>query len=105
MRSVISERGSQRLAGRRRWRVWRSLNGHESESRKQAKADLKPPTCGSLECRVSTAHPRQQWLRQAVEKRLREELAELQVEVNEEKSRRVDLLRGESFGFLGFEFR
>jgi RNA-directed DNA polymerase len=40
-----------------------------------------------------------------VEKRLREELAKLQVEVNEEKSRRVDLQRGESFGYLGFEFR
>jgi RNA-directed DNA polymerase len=51
------------------------------------------------------SHARQQWLRQAVEKRLREELAKLQVEVNEEKSRRVDLQRGESFGFLGFEFR
>jgi RNA-directed DNA polymerase len=51
------------------------------------------------------SHPRQQWLRQAVEKRLREELAKLQVEVNEEKSRTVDLTRGESFGFLGFEFR
>ncbi len=51
------------------------------------------------------SHPRQRWLRQAVEKRLREELAKLQVEVNEEKSRRVDLQRGESFGFLGFEFR
>src|SRR5262249_58735142 len=25
--------------------------------------------------------------------------------VNEEKSRKVDLVRGESFGFLGFEFR
>jgi RNA-directed DNA polymerase len=49
--------------------------------------------------------PHQQWLRQAVEKRLREELARLQVEVNEEKSRVVDLQRGESFGFLGFEFR
>jgi RNA-directed DNA polymerase len=49
--------------------------------------------------------PRQQWLRQAVEKRLREELAKLQVEVNEEKSRTVDLQRGESFGFLGFDFR
>jgi RNA-directed DNA polymerase len=49
--------------------------------------------------------PRQQWLRQAVERRLREELAKLQVEVNEEKSRKVDLQRGESFGFLGFEFR
>src|SRR5215813_10521631 len=49
--------------------------------------------------------PRQQWLRQAVEKRLRQELAKLLVEVNEEKSRKVDLQRGESFGFLGFEFR
>jgi RNA-directed DNA polymerase len=49
--------------------------------------------------------PRQQWLRQAVEKRLREEFAKLQVEVNEEKSRIVELERGGSFGFLGFEFR
>jgi RNA-directed DNA polymerase len=40
-----------------------------------------------------------------VEKRLREELAKLPVEVNEEKSRRVDLQRGESFGFLGFDIR
>jgi len=51
------------------------------------------------------AHPRQRWLRTAVEQRLRGELATLQVEVNEEKSRRVDLTQGESFGFLGFEFR
>jgi RNA-directed DNA polymerase len=51
------------------------------------------------------SHWRQQWLRQAVEKRLREELAKLQVEVNEEKSRTVELQQGESFGFLGFEFR
>ena len=51
------------------------------------------------------AHPRQRWLRTAVETRLREELAKLQVEVNEEKSRRVHLTQGESVGFLGFEFR
>ena len=51
------------------------------------------------------SRPRQRWLWQAVEKRLREEWAKLQVEVNEEKSRTVDLQRGESFGFLGFEFR
>src|SRR5437879_5776811 len=51
------------------------------------------------------AHPRHGWLMAAVEKRLREELAELQVEINEEKSRIVDLGRGESFGFLGFDFR
>ena len=34
------------------------------------------------------SRPRQQWLRQAVERRLREELAKLQVEVNEDKSRK-----------------
>src|SRR5215831_20509858 len=49
--------------------------------------------------------PTQRWLRTAVGQRLREELATLQVEVNEEKSRRVDLTQGGSFGFLGFEFR
>jgi RNA-directed DNA polymerase len=51
------------------------------------------------------AHPRHDWLLPAVERRLREELASLQVEVNEEKSRIVDLRRGESFGYLGFDFR
>ena len=38
---------------------------------------------------ILDAHPRQRWLRAALDKRLREELAKLQVEVNEEKSRRV----------------
>jgi len=51
------------------------------------------------------AHPRHDWLMAAVEKRLREELAKLQVQINEEKSRNVDLSQGESFGFLGFDFR
>jgi RNA-directed DNA polymerase len=48
---------------------------------------------------------RQDWLGEAVGRRLREELATLDVRVNEEKSRPVDLSRGESFGFLGFDFR
>ena len=51
------------------------------------------------------AHPRNRWLLKAVDKRLREELAKLHVQINEEKSRTVDLARGESFGFLGFDFR
>ena len=51
------------------------------------------------------AHPRHDWLLPAVEKRLREELAVLQVEINEEKSHIVDLDRAESLGFLGFDFR
>jgi RNA-directed DNA polymerase len=51
------------------------------------------------------AYPRHDRMLRAVEKRLREEFAKLQVEINEEKSRIVDLIRGESFGFLGFDFR
>ncbi len=51
-----------------------------------------------------SAHPQQRWLHGAVERRLREEFAKLEVEVNEDKSRRVDLSQGEGFGFLGFEF-
>ena len=51
------------------------------------------------------AHPRHDWLVAAVERRLREELAKLQVEINEDKSRMVDLAKEESFSFLGFEYR
>ena len=51
------------------------------------------------------AHKRHDWLMGAVNKRLREEFDKLQVEINDEKSRMVDLERGESFGFLGFDFR
>src|SRR5215469_5963611 len=51
------------------------------------------------------AHPRHDWLVKAVNQRLREELAKLRVEINEEKSRMVDLAKGESFSFLGFEYR
>jgi len=51
------------------------------------------------------SHPRHTWLVKAVGKRLREEVAKLQVEINEEKSRIVDLANGGSFAFLGFEFR
>jgi RNA-directed DNA polymerase len=51
------------------------------------------------------SRPRHDWLVKAVERRLREELAKLRVAINEEKSRRVDLSKGEKFSFLGFEFR
>jgi RNA-directed DNA polymerase len=51
------------------------------------------------------AHPRHDWLLKAVDQRLREKLAKLRVQINEEESRVVDLARGESFGYLGFDFR
>jgi len=50
------------------------------------------------------AYKRHDWL-SGCGKRLREEFGKLQVEINDEKSRTVDLERGECFGFLGFEFR
>lgn len=51
------------------------------------------------------AERRNDWLMKAVDKRLREELAKLRVAINEDKSRVVDLKKGESFTFLGFEYR
>jgi len=51
------------------------------------------------------AERRSDWLVKAVDKRLREEFAKLRVEINEDKSRMVDLKKGESFTFLGFEYR
>jgi RNA-directed DNA polymerase len=50
-------------------------------------------------------HPRRDRLFGQVSRRLREELALLEVEVNEEKTTTVDLARGESFGYLGFTIR
>jgi len=50
-------------------------------------------------------HPSMDWLLSTVNRWLRQELAALEVEVNAEKSRTVDLVEGESFGYLGFDFR
>lgn len=50
-------------------------------------------------------HPKHAGLVETIQTRLREEFAKLQVEVNEEKSRTVDLRKGESFSFLGFDIR
>ena len=51
------------------------------------------------------SHHSHDWLLKAVERGIREELAKLRVEVNEEKSRLVDVQKGDSFTYLGFEFR
>ena len=48
---------------------------------------------------------REGWLLRAVDRRLREELAKLDLRLNEAKSRVVDLTQEEVFGFLGFTFR
>jgi RNA-directed DNA polymerase len=45
------------------------------------------------------------WLFEAAYKRLLEELGKLDVQLNREKSKLVDLTRGETFSFLGFDFR
>ena len=47
------------------------------------------------------SHPRNDWLMRAVTKRLREELAKLRVEINEDKSRTIDLRKGGSFSIPG----
>ena len=53
---------------------------------------------------VSGHHTKRGWAARALQ-RLQEHLARLGVEVNLEKTAVVDTVRGEAFGFLGFEFR
>ena len=48
-------------------------------------------------------HPKEDWLLQKVQKRLKEELDNLEVEMNMEKTKVVDLKKGGSFSFLGFD--
>lgn len=50
-------------------------------------------------------HPQWYWLVNAVTKRLYEEFEKLDVSVNNEKTKVVDLTQRESFDFLGFTFR
>ncbi|KJS12094.1 MAG: transposase [Peptococcaceae bacterium BRH_c8a] len=50
-------------------------------------------------------YPKWGWLAKAAYKRLLEELIKLDVQLNEEKTRLLNLTSGESFGFLGFDFR
>ncbi len=45
------------------------------------------------------------WLANAAYRRLLEELAKLDVQLNRDKTCRVDLARGDDFDFLGFNFR
>ena len=53
---------------------------------------------------VSGHHTKRGWAERA-RQRLQEQIAPLGVELNLEKTRVVDLLRGEAFGFLGFDLR
>jgi RNA-directed DNA polymerase len=53
---------------------------------------------------VSGHHTKRGWAQRALQ-RLQEQLAPLGVELNREKTKRVDTLKGEAFGFLGFDLR
>ena len=53
---------------------------------------------------VSGHHTKRGWAHRALQ-RLQEQLVPLRVELNLEKTKVVNLLKGESFGFLGFDLR
>jgi hypothetical protein len=53
MRGAISKSGGNASLARAVEKVWRSLHGHEGESWRQAKVDLKPVDCSALEGRAS----------------------------------------------------
>ncbi|HVW99497.1 MAG TPA: group II intron reverse transcriptase/maturase [Candidatus Babeliaceae bacterium] len=50
-------------------------------------------------------HRYQDKLWEQVNRRLREELTKLKVQINEEKTKYLNLDKGETFGFLGFDYR
>jgi RNA-directed DNA polymerase len=50
-------------------------------------------------------HQKENWLLEKVQKRLKEELEKLQVQMNKEKTKIVNLKEGGCFSFLGFDFR
>jgi RNA-directed DNA polymerase len=53
---------------------------------------------------VSGHHTKRGWAERALQ-RLREQLAPLRVELNTEKTKVADTVKGETFGFLGFDLR
>jgi len=53
---------------------------------------------------ISGHHTKQGWTQRALQ-RLKEYIEPLQVSLNTEKTKTVDTLKGEAFGFLGFDFR
>jgi RNA-directed DNA polymerase len=53
---------------------------------------------------VSGHHTKRGWAERALQ-RLQEQIAPLGVELNQEKTKVVNMLSGEAFGFLGFDFR
>ena len=50
-------------------------------------------------------HWSKQWMEGWTKERLRNHLASLEVQMNEEKTKTVNTLKGEAFSFLGFDFR
>jgi RNA-directed DNA polymerase len=50
-------------------------------------------------------HRRQEWLLKAVSRRLQEELQKLDLQINHEKTKIVDLTKDGSFSYLGFDVR
>jgi group II intron reverse transcriptase/maturase len=53
---------------------------------------------------ISGHHTKRGWVERALQ-RLQEQLTPLGVELNKEKTKVVDTLKGEAFGFLGFDLR
>jgi RNA-directed DNA polymerase len=60
------------------------------------------PSATRLVITVDGHHSKRGWAERALQ-RFQEQLAPLGVELNEEKTKVVNLLKGEAFGFLGFD--
>ena len=87
---------------------WAARGGHAPERGETAgpRTPWTPPRLRpTLLVILVDGFRRHEGLLKAVDRRLREEFAKLDLRLNEAKSRIVDLSGGESFSFLGFDFR
>ena len=76
----------------------------ESHVRFREGLGVRFPRATRLVITVSGHHSKRGWAERAIQ-RLKEQLVPLGVSLNIEKTRMVDMLKGESFGFLGFDLR
>jgi RNA-directed DNA polymerase len=65
---------------------------------------VRSPGATHLVITVSGHHTKRGWAERALQ-RLQEQFALIGVELNPEKTKLVNTLKGEAFGFLGFDLR
>ena len=90
--------------GRAAWLHGGSRMSREVQVRFCESLGVRFPGATHLVIAIDGHHSKRGWANRA-QQRLQEQLTPLGVELNKEKTKVVDILKGEAFGFLGFDLR